>query len=120
MEYTVEVLPTFVEITVTGTVRRPEDSRRLQELSDELFDQHRDIRRHLFDFLGAEIVSDDSGSYEAGATPAIRGTENLRRRVALLYREITAQDRMMEHVLNEYGYDVKLFADRADALEWLK
>ncbi|MCG6974840.1 MAG: STAS/SEC14 domain-containing protein [Acidiferrobacterales bacterium] len=119
MEYTIEIHPTLVQITVTGTVRRPEDSRRLQEISDELFEKH-DVKRHLFDFLGAEVISDDSSSYDAGAAPALRGIENQGRRVALLYREITAQDRMMEHVLTEYGYHVKIFTDRDTALKWLK
>ena len=119
MQYTIEVLPTLVQINVTGTVHRPQDSLRLQEISDTLFAQH-DIHRHLFDFLEADIVSDDSSSYDAGAAPAIKGYEHKDRRVALLYREITAQDRMMERVLNEYGYEVKLFNDRRDALEWLK
>ncbi|KPK12447.1 MAG: hypothetical protein AMJ68_02095 [Acidithiobacillales bacterium SG8_45] len=119
MKYTVEILPRLVQINVTGTVRRPQDSLKLQEISDALFDQH-DITRHLFDFLDAEILSDDSSSYDAGAAPAIRGFEHEGRRVALLYREITAQDRMMERVLNEYGYQVKVFDDSDDALEWLK
>ena len=119
MKYTVEILPTLVQINVTGTVRRPQDSLKLQEISESLFNEH-NISRHLFDFLGAEIVSDDSSAYEAGAAPAIKGYEHQGRRTALLYREITAQDRMMERVLNEYGYRVKLFDDRSDALEWLK
>ena len=119
MRYTIEILPTLVQINVTGTVRRPKDSVKLQEISDGLFDQH-EIDRHLFDFLNAEIVSDDSSSYDAGAAPAIKGYEHQGRRVALLYREITAQDRVMERVLNEYGYQVKVFDGRNDALEWLK
>lgn len=26
----------------------------------------------------------------------------------------------MDHVLNDYGYQVKLFTDRADAVDWLE
>ena len=119
MEYRIDLQPTYIRVSVTGTVQRPDDSIRLMQLSGELQEKH-DINRFLFDMVDAEIVASDTSSYDAGAAAAIEGVEERSRRVALLYKEVTSQERVMESALHQYGYLVKVFDNQDEALSWLK
>ena len=118
MDYHVEVLPTHILVTVQGKVKRPDDSRKLMEIFTELLERE-SCNVFLFDLQEAQIETDDSSSYAAGIMPAIKGLPEREWRVAILYKQVSSQDRMMESLFSQYGYLVRVFDDRDEAIAWL-
>jgi hypothetical protein len=106
-------------VRVSGELRRPDDSRVLQNLASETMLQ-KSVQRFLFDMREATIVGDTMGAYQAGVEPVMQGLRVADFKVALVYSEIQSEHQFMETVLVNRGFSVRVFTDMDEALAWLK
>ena len=122
MEYTSEfdTANELCVITVTGRVVRPRDSILLQQFARD-FEQARRCYKFLFDMRQAEIIGGTMDTFEAGTVPADR--DRLVRpqySIALLYSGDLFNHKFMEAVAVNRGYNLRVFDDIDNAMEWLE
>lgn len=120
MEYTYKLdgINEICRVYVIGTMHRPEDSLKMKRLAIKLNADH-GYFKFLFDLTKAEIVSSTMSIIESG-TPSKELSDLLRPfKVAVLYRDITADALFFETVAVNRGYFVYAFDENKKAIEWL-
>lgn len=107
-------------ITVTGTVKRPEDSQILQQFA-YYFDKDQCCRKFLFDMTEAMITGGTMEAYNTGAFQADTEKKQIWQKMALVYAEVTEEHKFMETVAVNRGYFLRVFnqCDKEDAIRWL-
>ena len=105
-------------VYVTGTYKRLEDSTILKHFACNFY-KKKGCRNFLFDMTKAKIESSTFGTFESGNPPdELSGTlRNLK--VAILFSEITEDDKFFETVAVNRGYRMQIFAKIEEAIEWL-
>ncbi len=106
-------------IHVSGEHRRPEDSRKLQELALRIRNEE-GAKRFLFDMRDAVIMGGTMGAFETGTAPAKMGLEAGAFRIALVYAGDLSVHKFMENVVVNRGYVLRVFGQMDEAQEWLK
>jgi len=120
MEYDIEYEPgdDLCLIRVTGQIKRPDDSVKLQALCFE----HAAVNecdKYLFDMRDTTMIGSIEGAYTAGVSPSTKGMDPANIRAALVYPELEPAHRVMQLVLNENGFNVHVFDDMESARHWL-
>ena len=107
-------------ITVTGMVKRPDDSAILQQFALD-FDNETGCRRFLFDMRNADFVGGTMDVYKTGSFTADTNHTQIRQKMALVYKDITEEHKFMETVAVNRGYQLRVFDKNGmnDAIEWL-
>ena len=120
MEYTIEFdeAKEICTIHVAGRHKRPEDSLMLQKLARDIGDE-RGYQRFLFDMTQAEIIARTMETYATGTVPADTDRKQVRQRIALVYVGDLSDQKFMETVAVNRGYQIRVFDKMDDALEWL-
>lgn len=107
-------------ITVTGDVKRPDDSQILQQFAFE-FDKKKGCRKFMFDMTKAEITGGIMEAYNTGTFQADTNHKQIWQKMALVYAEVTDEHKFMETVAVNRGYNIRVF-DQFDvdtAIRWL-
>jgi hypothetical protein len=104
-------------VTVTGRIKRPDDSVALQKLAPILRDKH-GCSKFVFDMRDARISGSTMAIFEAGRAPA---DKNMPRdfKIALVYSKVTEDDKFMETVLVNRGYKLRVFESLERAVDWM-
>jgi len=120
MEYTIEFdeVKELCNVHVTGRVKRPEDSQVLQKLARDLGIEH-GCQRFLYDMRQAEIIGGTLETYTVGTVPVDTDHTQMRQRIALVYAGDLTDPKFMETVAVNRGYQVRVFDNLENALEWL-
>ena len=107
-------------IAVNGIVKRPDDSVTLQRFALD-FDKETGCRRFLYDMRKADFVGGTMDVYKTGSFPADTNHKQKRQKIALVFKEVTEEDRFMETVAINRGYQIRIFDQNGmnDAVEWL-
>ena len=106
-------------VHVTGNHKRPEDSLVLQKLARDIGDT-RGFRRFLFDMAQANIISEDTDTYEVGTVPADSDRSQLQQKIALVYSDDISEHKFLETIAVNRGYQLRIFNKMNEAIEWLK
>lgn len=120
MEYVVDYNPEseICLIRVSGEIKRPDDSIRLQDLCWEYGDNHGYVN-FVFDMRDATITGKSTANYDVATSPRSKGIDPDKYHVALVYSKIDPEQRVMQIVLQEHGYDVRVFDNIDQANYWL-
>ena len=107
-------------ITVTGIVKRPDDSVILQQFALDL-ENKMDCLRFLFNMTKADFVGGTMDVYKTGSFTADTNHTQIRQKMALVYKDITEEHKFMETVAVNRGYQLRVFDKNGmnDAIEWL-
>ena len=105
-------------IEVSGILRRPDDSMKLQEITIDIKSRH-NYSRFLFDMRKANIISDTVKTYETGINPMLQGINWDADRVVLLYTGDMEEHKFLETVLINRGYNIKVTDNIEEAMDWL-
>lgn len=120
MEYKIEYKPgdKICFIKVTGIIKRPEDSIKLQAIC---FDhgENTGCQKYLFDMRNTTLTGSIEGAYSAGASPGQKGINPGRYQTALVYALLEPEHRVMQMVLKDKGYNVQVFENIGLAIDWL-
>lgn len=121
MEYTTtfDGAKAICTVRVKGRLQRPDDSLVLQRLAREIGEEH-NCQRFLFDMTQAEIVGGTMDIFTAGTVPADSDRRQARQRVALVYAGDLSDHKFMETVAVNRGYQLRVFDNLDEALEWLR
>jgi hypothetical protein len=107
-------------IRVTGPIKRPQDSLRLQQLARDTGNET-GCQCFLFDMRQAEIIGGTTmDAFEIGTVPVDPDRRQLRQKVALVYKSDVAAHKFMENVAVNRGYQLRVFDSMDDALAWLR
>jgi hypothetical protein len=107
----------FCEVSVSGDLRRPDDSIALQKIALDVRSQKR-CNRFLFDMSQAVIKGGLIKAYEVGVAPDEKGLDR-NFTIALVYSGDMEEHIFMENVLVNRGYSVRVFDNVNAAIEWL-
>jgi hypothetical protein len=105
-------------IHVTGRIKRPDDSLMLQQLARGI-DEEQGIRKFLFNMTEAQVVGESIDALQVGIMPTDPNLKMRSHRTALVYSQLTAENRLMEDALADRGYNVRVFYSLGEANEWL-
>ncbi len=106
-------------VCVTGKHKRPDDSVKLQKFARD-FGQKNNCYYFLFDMTQAEIVGSLLDAYTTGTVPEDEGMNQVKQRIALVYSgEISNEEKFLENVSVNRGYNVRVFNQIEKAKEWL-
>lgn len=120
MEYTTQFDQDtgICSVAVTGDVRRPGDSVKLQQLARDFGTDHR-CHRFIFDLRGATIVGSTIDVFETGTVPADTNHSQQAQMVALVYTGDLTDHRFLETVAVNRGYNLRVFGHMDEAREWV-
>lgn len=105
-------------VTVTGPHQRPHDSEELQRFARK-FGRERNCRRFLFDMTRAEIHAQTMDTFATGTVRVDTDYSQRVQRIALVYADRSADQRFLETVACNRGYQVQVFDNVDDAMTWL-
>jgi hypothetical protein len=94
-------------IEVSGKVRRPEDSMKLQKVTLKIKSKH-NYFRFLYDMRQAKIIGSTVKTYETGITPMLQGINWDADKVVLVYSGDMEEHKFLETVLINRGYNIKV------------
>ena len=94
-------------VQVTGIVRRPEDSIKLQKVALK-YTNKSGYSRFLFDMRRAKIISDTMKTFKTGIAPQIHGLRLHGNKAVLVYSGDIIEHKFMETVLVNRGYDIRV------------
>ena len=105
-------------VCVTGTFTRPRDA---VEIEHVVINLHNELgcSRFLVDMTNAHIVSTTFDTFKAGNPPAEISNTLRGFRVAVLYSELTEDDRFLETVAVNRGFTMYVFDENDKAVKWL-
>lgn len=106
-------------VRVTGEYRRPYDGFEAQRLVVKSFTEH-GCRQVLLDLTQAEIIAGTVSTYRTANPEPEVAQELMKFSFALVYAEVSEDDRFFETVAVNRGFRVKAFDDLEKALEWLE
>jgi hypothetical protein len=104
-------------VTVSGELKRPDDSIRLQELAYN-FRSKKGCKRFLFDMSQANIIGQGYDTFQVGVAPVEKGADRSFA-IALVYSGNMQEHEFMENVLVNRGFNVRVFDNINVAFEWL-
>jgi hypothetical protein len=105
-------------VRITGTFTRPSDAIEIENVVYNLY-KELDCNRFLVDMTEAHIVSNTIDTFTAG-NPSEDIANTLRTlRVAVLYSELSEDERFLENVVVNRGYMLHVFDKSDEAIEWL-
>lgn len=123
MEYTTEFdeVNEIIIIRVKGEYHRPEDSLTIQKFVRKFYNK-RGCCRFLIDMRQTQIIGETMDVFVTGSVPV---DTDLRmkmtpHKVALVYSSINIEQRFLEEVAVNRGYNIKVFEKIDKAIEWLK
>ena len=105
-------------INVTGECRRPDDSMELQQFARS-FRKENGCGRFLFDMTESHVIGVNMDMYKVAVEPANQNFDRDDFRVAMLYSGDISEQKFMETVLVNRGYDFKIFNNIGKAHYWL-
>lgn len=106
-------------VYVSGDHKRPDDSIILQEFARDFGREHGCIR-FLFDMTNAVITGEFMDTFKVGTVPRDAEYEQIKQKTALLYSSLDDEIKFMEDVAVNRGYQLKVFDQREEAINWLK
>lgn len=107
-------------VFVTGTFKRPENTREMQVLMSDLHDKY-GYHRFFFDLTRASVESETLSTFEAGSKSPSGMDELIRRfSIAIVYAELTDDEKFFEDVASNRGYRLRVFEEIDDAKQWLE
>ena len=121
MNYTVDFdeISGICTLRITGQHKRPQDSMILQQFTRDFSEEH-DCKLFILDMTQAEFIGGTMDIFKAGTFPDDKNHRQISHKYALIYSEILDDHRFLENVSVNRGYQVRLFTDIDEAIEWLK
>lgn len=105
-------------VRVVGKHKRPDDSLVLQQFARD-FGSERGCLRFLFDMTKAEIIGGTMDAFETGTVPVDPDYQQTKQKIALLYSNVVQLHQFMEDVAVNRGYQLRVFDQFDEAIEWL-
>ncbi len=105
-------------VSVFGEHRRPDDSIELQQFARS-FREENGCGRFLFDMTEAHITGVNMDMYKIAIEPGNQGFDRDDFKVALLHSGDISEQKFMETVLVNRGYDFRIFNNIRKAYDWL-
>ena len=107
-------------VTVTGEVKRPEESQILQQFAHD-FGPEKGCSKYLFDMTRARPIGNTMDIYAAGSCVVDTDNRQKRYKTASVYAELTDDHRFLETVAVNRGYSMRVFGrdEMNQAIEWL-
>ncbi len=105
-------------VRVSGELRRPQDSKVLQEFACDFWARY-ECSRFLFDMREATVIGSTMDTYRTGARPDADGVPRGQSKTALVYSGDLAEHKFLETVVSNRGYMLRVFDDFDEALKWL-
>ena len=120
MEYTTEYdeMNGICIVCVKGQHKLPQDALVLQQFARD-FDEEQNCQRFLFDMRQAEIIGGTMDIFKAGTVPVDTDHKQRRHKVALLYDSVSTDQKFLEDVSLNRGYQLRVFDDYNKAMEWI-
>ena len=120
MEYTTEYdkNSSVLTITVKGEYKRPQDAKALQQYMMK-FGVENNCRRFLVNFKNAHLVGKTVHIFEASVMPGDPNHKLANSRIALVYEQITEDQKFVENIAYNIGFRVLVFDDLEKAMAWL-
>jgi hypothetical protein len=109
----------YCVVTVSGPLKRPDDSFLLQDITAEIASR-KGVSRFLLDLRKAQVVGGTIDTYEVGVRLPRVFEPGTKAKGAVVYSELTSEHRFLEDVLVNRGLNIRVFSDEANALAWLK
>ena len=106
-------------VRVTGINKRPDDSIVLQQFACDFADEN-GCRLFLFDMTQAEIIGGTMATFDTGTVPVDPDHTHAGQKIALVYSECTHDEKFLENVAVNRGFQLRVFDETDKALEWLK
>lgn len=106
-------------VTVTGTIKRPNDSMALQKMGVDIA-QKEGYNSFLFDMSEGDVIPGETvDNFNVGIVPSDKDRKSRHVKIALLYSGDLSDHVFMESVARNRGYNLRIFNDKKMALDWL-